>query len=98
MPFEVIALVGIEPGQEDAFITAARTCAAASRLEPGVLRYQLWRETVGERRFVFEELYVDQAAVDRHLASEHFRTFDRVTRPFATAAPTVITASPIDVL
>ena len=97
MPVEVIALVGIAPGQEDAFIAAARTCAAASRLEPGVLRYQLWRETAGERRFVFEELYADQAAVDRHLASDHFKTFDQVTRPFATSAPTVIAADPVDV-
>ena len=59
MPIQMVALVGIQPSQEDAFINAARTCAAASRLEPGVLRSQLWRVTVGERRFVFEELYVE---------------------------------------
>ena len=97
MPIEVIALIGIQPGQEDAFIAAARTCAAASREEPGVLRYQLWQEPAGDRRFVFEELYVDQAAVDDDLASDHFQTFDRVTRPLATGVPTVISASPVDV-
>jgi quinol monooxygenase YgiN len=70
MAVKVVALVVAKPGEEEAFTAAAQTCAAASRAEPGVLHYELWRETDGERRFVFNELYVDDAAVQQHMASE----------------------------
>ena len=73
MPVKVIAFVSVKPGHEEAFIDAARICAAASRNEPGVLHYDLWREADGDRRFVFNELYVDDAAVQAHMASDHFK-------------------------
>jgi len=97
MPVKVIAFVTVKPGEEDAFVEAARPCVAASRAEPGVLHYDLWREAEGERRFVFNELYVDDAAVQAHMASDHFKAFGLAARNLAAARPTIIATHPVDV-
>ena len=60
------------------------------------LHYELWREQTGARRFVFNELYVDQAAVDAHMASEHFKAFGLAARDLAAARPEIISADIID--
>jgi quinol monooxygenase YgiN len=97
MAVKIIAFVSTKPGQEDAFIAAAQTCAAASRAEPGVIYYQVWRETEGERRFVFNELYVDAAAVAAHMASDHFKAFGRAAAGFAAAPPVIISCEAVDI-
>ena len=97
MPVKVIAFVSVKPGHEEAFIDAARICAAASRDEPGVLHYDLWREADGDRRFVFNELYVDDAAVQAHMASDHFKALGVASRDLAAARPTIIATHPVDV-
>ena len=97
MPVKVVALVEVKPDADDAFIAAAKTCVAASRAEAGVLHYELWRETDGERRFVFNELYTDDAAVQAHMASDHFKAFGLAARDLAKARPTIIVTHPVDV-
>jgi quinol monooxygenase YgiN len=97
MAVKIIAFVSVKPGQEDAFVEAARVCVAASRAEAGMLRYDLWRETEGEQRYVFDELYVDDAAVAAHMASDHFKAFGLAARDLATERPTIIKALAIDV-
>ena len=97
MPVKVVALLTANPGGDDALIAAARICAAASRAEPGVLHYELWREADGERRFVFNELYVDDTAVAAHMASDHFAAFGVAVRDLAVASPTIIVTHPVDV-
>lgn len=96
MPIKIVAFVSVKPGAEDQFIAAAKTCVAASRAEPGVLHYELWREQQGERRFVFNELYADQAAVDAHMGSDHFKALGMAARDIATARPTIIPCDAID--
>jgi quinol monooxygenase YgiN len=97
MSVKIVAFVSVKTGQEDAFVAAARTCVAASRAEAGVLYYDLWRETDGEQRYVFNELYVDDAAVAAHMASDHFKAFGLAARDLATARPTIIKAQTVDV-
>lgn len=97
MAVKIVAFVTVKPGEEDAFIAAARTCVAASRAEPGVLHYELWRETEGARRFVFNELYADDAAVAQHMASDHFKALGAAARDIATGRPEIIVTHPIDV-
>ncbi|MEN2785618.1 putative quinol monooxygenase [Sphingomonas qilianensis] len=97
MSVKVVALVSVNPGQDDAFIAAAQICVAASRAEPGVLHYELWQENDGERRFVFNELYADDAAVQQHMASDHFKAFGLAVRDIAAARPTIIVTHPIDI-
>lgn len=97
MSIKVIAFVSVKPGQEEAFEAAAAVCAAASRQEPGVLYYDLWREAEGARRYVFNELYVDQAAVAAHMVSDHFKAFGLAARDFAAGRPEIIATTPVDV-
>ncbi|NIJ30811.1 quinol monooxygenase YgiN [Sphingomonas insulae] len=97
MTVKVIAFVTVKPGHEDAFVAAARICVAASRAEPGVLHYDLWRETEGERRFVFNELYADDAAVQAHMGSDHFKAFGLAARDLAAARPQIIATQAVDV-
>jgi len=97
MTVKVIAFVTVKPGHEDAFVEAARVCVAASRAEPGVLHYDLWREAEGDRRFVFNELYADDAAVQAHMGSEHFKAFGRAARDLAAARPEIIATHAVDV-
>jgi quinol monooxygenase YgiN len=98
MSVKVVAFVSVKPGQEDAFVAAARACVVASRAEPGVLRYDLWREAEGERRFVFDELYVDAAAVQAHMASDHFKAFGMSARELAAARPIITVAHAVEVV
>ncbi|MEG3088812.1 putative quinol monooxygenase [Sphingomonas sp. PB4P5] len=97
MTVKVVAFVEVKPGQEDAFVAAAQICVAASRAEPGVLHYDLWREVDGQRRYVFNELYVDDAAVQQHMASDHFKAFGLAARDLAAARPVIIVTQPVDV-
>jgi len=97
MSVKVVAFVAVKPGHEDAFVAAAGPCIAASRAEPGVLHYDLWREAQGAERFVFNELYVDQAAVDAHMQSDHFKAFGLAARDLAAARPEIVVTRPIDV-
>jgi quinol monooxygenase YgiN len=97
MLVKVVAFVSVKSGHEDAFIAAARACVAASRAEPGVLRHDLWRKAQGERRFVLDELYVDDAAVQAHMASDHFKAFEMTARDLATARPSITVAHAVEV-
>jgi quinol monooxygenase YgiN len=97
MTVKVVALVTVKPGADEAFVSAAQACAIASRAEPGVLHYDLWREVDGERRFVFNELYVDRAAVGRHMASDHFKAFGLAARDLAMERPIIVVTDPVDV-
>ena len=97
MSVKVVAFVSVKPGQEDAFVEAARICVAASRAETGVLHYDLWRETDGDQRFVFNELYTDDAAVAAHMMSDHFKAFGLAARDLAAARPTIVKTHAIDV-
>lgn len=97
MSVKVIAFVTVREGQEAAFEAAAATCVAASRAESGVLHYDLWREAEGERRYVFNELYVDQAAVQAHMASDHFKAFGMAARDLAAGRPTIVATTPVNV-
>ena len=97
MSVKVIAFVSVKSGQEDAFVDAARDCIGASRAEAGVLHYDLWREVDGERRFVFNELYVDDAAVQAHMASDHFKAFGMAARDLAAARPSITVTHAVEV-
>jgi quinol monooxygenase YgiN len=62
-----------------------------------VLYYDLWREVDGEQRFVFNELYVDDAAVQAHMASAHFKAFGMATRDLAAARPIITVTHAVEV-
>ena len=97
MSVKVIAFVTVKPGEEVAFVKAAKPCIAASREEAGVIRYDLWRENEGEQRFVFDELYVDDQAVQAHMTSDHFKAFGMAARDLAAARPSITVTRAVEV-
>ncbi|WBO22073.1 putative quinol monooxygenase [Sphingomonas abietis] len=92
MPIKVVALISVKPGSEAGFESAAAAVAAEARQEPGNHHYNVWREASGDRRYVFDELYADQAAVDAHMASDHFRAFAKAIGDLLTAPPLIVPA------
>ncbi len=60
---------------------AARSLAR----EAGCLRFDVLRPEGTSEDVLLYEIYADQAAVDAHLASDHFRAFDAETRGLVAA-------------
>jgi quinol monooxygenase YgiN len=77
----VVATLRVKPGMEQAFEAVAKELVAkVNANEPGCTLYALHRPTEGAdtpSTYVFMERYVDQAAVDAHRASEHFKALGR---------------------
>ena len=71
----VVATIKAKPGHEAEFESTAQELVAASRTEPGVLDYRLCRLEPGT--YVFVERYRDEAAVEEHRRSPHFRTIGK---------------------
>ena len=64
--------VHVKPGSADAFEAATRENARQSRMEPGVVRFDVLRQLDDPNRFLLVEIYRDEAAVAAHKASAHY--------------------------
>lgn len=62
-------------GSEEEVLEALRRVASASRQEPGCRLYQPYRDPAEPRVFHIFEIYDDEAALEAHGASEHFKTY-----------------------
>ncbi|MFT4014299.1 MAG: antibiotic biosynthesis monooxygenase [Paracoccus sp. (in: a-proteobacteria)] len=71
----LIQLVQIEvrPGARDAFIQAFRINYEGARTEPGNIRFDLLCDPEDENRFSVYEIFQDQAALEAHLTTPHYR-------------------------
>lgn len=77
------------------FVDLMRSMVESSRAEPGCLRYDFYED--GEGRFFMLEEYRDQAAVNAHRESVHYKEY-RSKVPEMLAAPIAVTVlSPLDV-
>jgi quinol monooxygenase YgiN len=74
-----------------------RGMVAASRAEPGNLRYDLLRHTDGTPGFHVYEIYADEAAVQAHRKSEHYVAFLAKIGGWLASAPDVKELSGVDV-
>jgi quinol monooxygenase YgiN len=86
----VVATLKVKPGMETQFEAVARELVAqVNANEPGCTLYVLHRaEAAGT--YVFMERYVDQAAVEAHRATEHFKTLGRKMGEFMDGGPDVL--------
>ena len=60
------------PGAEEQVAALLARLAPVSRAEPGCLQYDPHRDPDDPRAFFLFERYVDEAALEQHVASEHF--------------------------
>lgn len=78
--------VAVDPARVEEFVTAISRNAAASRLEKGVLRFDVVQDVADPAHFVLVEVYRDQAAADAHKLTAHYLTWrdavaDLMARP-----------------
>ena len=62
-------------GAENVVLDALEKLSPTSRDEPGCRFYQAYRDPAEPRVFHIFEIYDDEAAVEAHGASEHFREY-----------------------
>ena len=77
MSSPVVLNVHIEaaPGTEDELVQRLLALVAPTRAEPGCVSYELFRDPERPAKFMFQEVFRDQAALDAHLATPHFVQF-----------------------
>ena len=86
----VVAVLKVKPGSEAAFEAAFAEMTAGVRAnEPGNRLYQLCKSRTEAGAYKVLELYADQAAVEAHRASEHFKAGGRALRDLLAAPPEV---------
>ncbi|MDR2914335.1 MAG: antibiotic biosynthesis monooxygenase [Tannerella sp.] len=73
----IVARAVVKDGKEAAFIDAAKAVVEATRKEPGCFSYTLYQSPMAPASFIFYEEYEDDAAIDTHANSDHFKVFAR---------------------
>ncbi|WP_028224280.1 putative quinol monooxygenase [Paraburkholderia ferrariae] len=78
---------------------ALRELVAASRSEPGNLRYDLLHRADGQPGFYVYEIYADDAAVEAHRQSAHYAAFGAKAKAgdWLAGAPDVKVLKGVDV-
>lgn len=82
--------VQVKPEHIDAFIAATIANAQASRLEPGVARFDVIQEAEDPTGFVLVEAYRDTAASAAHKATAHYATWRDAVAPMMAAPRTSV--------
>lgn len=67
--------VTIKAGHEEEVIGPFRKLQTETLREPGCISYVVQRSRENPRRFLIYEQYKDQAALDAHRASNHFKEY-----------------------
>lgn len=76
-----IARLDIKPGCLEAFLSAVREEMATSlRVEPGVLALYAVADRQDPTKLTFFEMYVDDAAYERHRRTPHFQKYYQTTK------------------
>jgi quinol monooxygenase YgiN len=75
MPIIVFASFVPKPGSEDQVEKLLRGMVTPTRAELGNVRYDLYRTNTGEDSFHFFEIYEDQAALEAHRATVHYKAY-----------------------
>lgn len=88
LSFALAVTFKIKQTKLDRFLDLVRANAAASlRAESGCLRFDVlvpFSEAPSTRVFLYE-IYRDRAAFEEHLASRHFKEFDRAAAEMVTS-------------
>jgi len=71
----LVVRVTIKAGHEDEVLVPFRKLQDETRREPGCIMYLVQRSRDDSRRYLIYEQYKDQAALDAHRASPHFKEY-----------------------
>jgi quinol monooxygenase YgiN len=93
----VIVYVHVKVGCADTFIAATIANARASRLEPGIVQFDLFQQDDDPNRFVLIEGYRTAEAPAQHKATLHYARWREAVAPMMYEARTSTKYSPIPV-
>lgn len=97
MTVEVIATLEARLERETDLEAALRALLTHSRQEPGVRRYDLYRDSERPATFHVLEVYADEAALEAHRESAHYLKFREQAGDWLAAAPMVAVLDPVAV-
>ncbi len=88
----IVQVVYLEVGEEalPQFVNEAAANAAESRKEPGVIQFDLLRRTDAQNQFMLYEVYKDEAALEAHRQTAHFKRWLEVGVPTLTKREKVL--------
>ncbi|OJA41633.1 antibiotic biosynthesis monooxygenase [Burkholderia ubonensis] len=96
MPVYVIASLIPKPEHAQTVETELRGLVAATRAEPGNLRYDLFRQADGSPGFDLFEVYEDVAALEAHRASPHYIAYRAKAGEWLAQPPVVKVLAALD--
>ncbi len=85
----VIARLKIQSGKEAEFEKAVNEIMPKVAQEEGTLRYTLNRSKKDPSEYLFYEKYKDQASVNLHMSSTHFKEMSKNLASFLAGAPEI---------
>lgn len=85
----VVARVLALPGKVEELRAVLTSLIEPTRREPGCIAYELLHNRHDPNDFTFLETWVDEDALDEHLASEHFQAAAEKLRTLVAAEPDV---------
>ncbi|KAG8153805.1 putative quinol monooxygenase [Burkholderia catarinensis] len=97
MSIYVFASLMPKPEHAAAVEAELQRMVAATRAEPGNLRYDLFRQTDGKPGFHLFEIYRDEAAIAAHRASEHYTAYRAKAADWLAEPPVVKVLTAVDV-
>jgi quinol monooxygenase YgiN len=97
MTVEVIATLEARPERETDVEAALCVLLTHTRQEPGVRRYDLYRDSTRPATFHMLEAYADEAALEAHRESAHYLRFREQAGDWLKAAPMVAVLDPVAV-
>lgn len=71
----IVACAEVLAGEEKEFIIQAEKVIKATRKEEGNISYNLFQNPFKMTSFIFYEEYKDEAAIEYHASSDHFKKF-----------------------
>ena len=95
MPSKITAILTPHPGKAAELRPLLVGMAPHCRAEPGNLRWDVWRDSSNEVRYVLDELYQDAAAVEAHRNTPHFQAY--LAKIPELADRTAVVSEPVDV-
>lgn len=95
MTVEVFATLVARLERETDVEAALRVLLTHSRQEPGVRRYDLYRDSERPATFHLIEAYADEAALEAHRGSAHYLRYREQAGDWLMAAPMVAVLDPV---
>jgi quinol monooxygenase YgiN len=87
----VTAQLTVREGSQEEFERVVKELQAAVKAnEPGALLYQCFKVRDAVNTYMFMEQYADQAAVEAHRASEHFKRLGKAMGPCLEGTPVIV--------